>query len=98
MSFENLSDETLDLIEKCGRVYFTYEQTAKAVGIPVAQMMEYLDNENHPAHEAYHRGKHLSLLNIRLSIIRMAENGSAPAQSLMQKIIDDYEFRQKTKN
>ncbi len=92
-----MNNEILDLIEKCGRVYFSPEETAAAVGIPIKQMKEYLSLEDHPAQQAYQRGRHISLLEVRMSIFKMAANGSGPAQTMVHKIIEDYEFREKAK-
>lgn len=93
MSSENPTEERLQLVEECGSVFFTHAETALACGMPVDVFEREVKNPSSPIYQAFHRGRLISLLNVRKNIIKMAMNGSGPAQSMVNKMLEDYEFK-----
>lgn len=93
MSSEMWTDENLQLVEECGSVFFTHAETAVACGMSVDVFEREVKMPSSPIYQAFHRGRLISLLNVRKNIIKMATNGSGPAQSMVNKMLEDYEYK-----
>jgi len=87
-----VSDEQLKEIEGFGAVLFSEDECALVMGFDVDYFNELMEHPDSNVYKAYHKGRLQSLYLVRKNIFDMAKNGSGPAQSIIQKIIKDYEY------
>lgn len=73
------NSELIELAEQCGRAHMSKEDTDIILGTEPVDMS---DTEH-----AYTKGRLLSEMRVRLSIMEQAQNGSSPAQALAMDII-----------
>jgi hypothetical protein len=81
-----LSDLIQD-IEEWGKLLFTLEETADAVGISYDELLandEYI--------KAYKRGRMIAIGTHKKKIVTLANQGSGPAQTLLEKIRKEEEI------
>ena len=87
-------DVDLKDVEGFGAVLFSEEECALALGVDVELFIAAVRDKDSAVYSAYHKGRLQSLYLVRKNIFDMAKNGSGPAQSIIQKLIKDYEYDQ----
>lgn len=70
-----MDDEKLRQIEELGALMFDYSEVALIAGVDKQSLMD-----DGPAKTAYMRGQLKAAADVRQSILKMAKNGSTPAQ------------------
>lgn len=93
MSCENLTKEELQVLEELGGTFFTPEQCAIVLQRDIDTFKTWVNDPQNAAFAAYERGRLLSIHEIRKNAIAMAKNGSAPAQTFVEKLLTDYEYQ-----
>lgn len=86
MQFTN---EQLDLIEKLGAALFSVKDTAIVLQLPEVELRKEIANTSSSAHARYYKGKLLTELELRESIIALAKRGSNPAQKMLLDILQN---------
>ena len=84
-----LNSDILQQITRLGAVAFTPKQVAFSLGIAPADFMEQMMDENSDVSIAYFKGFYSSELSIRESVMKLARDGSSPAQTLALKHFDE---------
>lgn len=74
---------------------YSPEDTARALGIPMAAMEEYMLDEEHPVFQAHWSGFYETDIALRDSIFKLAKAGSSPAQAMAQGYIIKSEIRRR---
>jgi hypothetical protein len=82
------SNEALQEIERLAGLFYTQKQVATIMQISSTEMRLYMSDEEHPVYKAYMTGWYTAETTYREKVIRLANLGSSPAQSLVGKIID----------
>lgn len=82
----DLSDEQLLEIEEYGKLFFSLKEVAILVELEYAALNEMMQDENSVVFKAYHKGRLTSEVDVRKSIIEMAQSGSTEAQKLALKL------------
>ncbi len=86
-----MASERIDNIEEFGKTLFTYKEVELVMGEP--GLAAVLAEPSTPEHAAYEKGRLMSIYLLRQSTLKMAQNGSAPAQAALEKIIKDNEYK-----
>lgn len=68
-------------IEEWGKLLLTKEETAEAVGV---DYFEFIDNDEYM--EAYKKGRLITISTHKKKIISLANQGSGPAQTHLEKL------------
>ncbi|MGB4775703.1 MAG: hypothetical protein WBP45_11050 [Daejeonella sp.] len=84
-----LNDDQLTEIERLSGLFMKPGDISTIIGISKSEFGEMLKEQGSPAYQAYYRGKLLSEAEVRKSIITMAKQGSSPAQTLANKLLED---------
>lgn len=88
-----MSQEQLTEIENLAALFFTPNEIATIIGISSQQEIDEFILLNESAKNAINTGRLKSEAEIRKSIFELAKQGSAPAQLLATKFIDQYHLR-----
>lgn len=86
---EELSDELLLEIQEMASLFFSPETIAQVIGIEKDRFVEMLSQASHPVAQAFHKGAIMSEVELRRSVIKLAKQGSSPAQTLSMKLRDE---------
>lgn len=81
-----MTEEELQLIEECGRCYMNTEEVAVILLKPIPEITQMMKDKNSACWQRYNKGKMMSELKVRGSIINMAQQGSSQAQDLWMKL------------
>jgi len=84
-----LTEDQLRELEELGKLFFAIGQCAIILQIDGKKLKEKIDDAESAEHHRYWKGYLQSEAEVRKSIIDVAKRGSAPAQSLVTKIIDN---------
>jgi hypothetical protein len=84
-----LNDEQLRVLEEYAGAFFSIHQCAIIMGVDPYDLDKAVKDETSDAHKAYYKGYLLSQFKVRKEIIKMAERGSSPAQTLVKKLIEE---------
>ena len=89
----NLNEEQLKELETMAGLFFPIPEIMIGLGIPVHMENEFSEilkfNKEHPAFQAYHRGRIAAEVELRQSIKQAALNGSNPAQTTMLEFLNN---------
>jgi hypothetical protein len=85
-----LSKEILAEIEDQASLFMTPDKIAIVIDIPFPQFKDMLLDPKHPAARAFRRGSLKSEIELRRSVIDLANRGSSPAQTLAVKLRDEF--------
>lgn len=88
-----LSQEELQEIETMAGLMMPPEDIARCMGIGVADFVNELFVETSPISVAFYRGSMATEIKLRKSIIRLANQGSSPAQTLAIKLRDEFKLK-----
>lgn len=83
-----LTKEQLEDISAMAGLMYSPEDIAKCLLISKVEVMGWADDEDHPFYQAYWPSYYANDMKLRLSVNKLALNGSTPAQAAMQKLID----------
>jgi len=76
-----MTEEELKIIERCGRRLMTADQVAVILDMPYSMISERLAQNEDPVYRAYNKGLLLAELEVRESIIQMANREAARRRS-----------------
>lgn len=85
--------EICNEIREMASLLFGPEEIAKVLGIEVNELVDSLAVTDHPAARAYAAGMLQTELELRRSILRLAKQGSSPAQTMSLKILDSLRLK-----
>lgn len=88
-----MTEEELILIEECGRCYMNTEQVAVILMKPVAEIETAMKDKSCTLWQRYNKGRMMSELKVRSSIINMAQQGSSQAQEIWIKLRNEFEIK-----
>jgi hypothetical protein len=83
-----LTKEQLEDIAAMAGLMYSPEDIAKCLLLQKDVIMDWLDDESSPFYQAYWPAYYENDMKLRLSINKLALNGSTPAQASMLKFID----------
>lgn len=84
-----LTDEELQQIEEFAGLLFTPEQIAVLMDLPEADLNTAIRSPGHVAYLAYQKGYLMASATLRRSIIKLASQGSTPAQKMMLDLLQE---------
>ena len=84
-----LSDEQLGDITRMGAAAYAPKQIAFSLGLRPYDFLTVMLDENSDVAIAYYKGFYSSELSIRESVMKLARDGSSPAQTLALKYFDE---------
>lgn len=87
--FDRISNDDLEKIREYGKLLFTTEDLAIAMGIPKEDLILSLRNSDDPIFQAYHAGRIETVAKHRNAVIAMSNAGSSPAQSMVDRLITE---------
>ena len=93
MNWPKLSDEELQLLEELAAVFFTERQCAIVLEQDEKTFISAANSAISPIYKCYHKGRLKAIYEVRKNAFAMARNGSSPAQSFVEKLLQDYEFQ-----
>jgi hypothetical protein len=93
MNWPKLSDEELEMLEDLAAVFFTEKQCAIVLEQEQKAFVAAANSPISPIYKAYHKGRLKAIYDVRKNAFAMARNGSSPAQSFVEKLLNDYEFQ-----
>lgn len=76
----------------------TRHQIATALEIDTDELSDLINNRKTEAHKHYHRGMLKTETQVKKSIIKLAIAGSAPAQALADKYIEQQKNEEECRN
>ena len=88
-----LTEEQINEITDMARLFFSPEDIAVNIGLPVEDFKLHLISQEGPVFVAFKKGWLLGEIPLRKAIARAAENGSNPAQVKMLELKTDAESR-----
>lgn len=83
------NNELLEQLEILGGLYYDADAVAKILEKPLADVKAMLNVEGSVEYNAYWRGYYTTNKRLREQIMKSAEFGSSPAQTLLLKLIDE---------
>lgn len=83
-----LTEGELANIENMGSVGFSYKEVALVLSVPEIEVREQFENKKGVIFQAWMKGRLQTELNLRLTMLREAQNGSSPMISKMQSILE----------
>lgn len=93
MNWPKLSEEELQMLEDLAAVFFTEKQCAIVLEQEEKAFVAAATSPISPLYKAYHKGRLKAIYEVRKNAFAMARNGSSPAQSFVEKLLQDYEFQ-----
>lgn len=84
-----LTDDQLAEIEVFGANFFNPNQIAIVLGVDPDELTDELTDNETLGYKSYQRGRLMTTLEIRKSIITLAKQGSGPAQTLAMRMIEN---------
>lgn len=85
-----LSEKQLAELEQMAGLMLPLEDIAICMGVSLPDLVDQIARENSPASIAFRRGSLTTEIKLRNSIIRLANQGSSPAQTLAMKLQDQF--------
>jgi len=85
--------EELIEIEEMASLLFSPDKISKILGVELHDFTECLMRVHHPATIAFARGSLKTEAELRKSILKLAKQGSSPAQNLSLKMLDELSTR-----
>ena len=79
--------ERLEQIESLSELQFNSEEISIIVGMKFPEMVALLNSQEGPVYEAFERGRLKAEAEVRKSILKLAKQGSTPAQKQMMELI-----------
>ena len=89
-----LTDQQLDIIERCGAALCKTTEVSLLAGIPLELLKKALADPDNEIYQVYHRGLENTKLELKESVIAIARQGSSPAQTLAFGLLKDLEMEQ----
>lgn len=86
---DQLSDDILLEIQEMASLFFSPETIAQVIGVEKDRFVDMLSDPSHRAAQAFHKGSIMSEVELRRSVIKLAKQGSSPAQTLSIKLRDE---------
>jgi hypothetical protein len=83
------TDTELKEIEEFASLLFSPEVIAQVMGVELNDFVESIADISSPAAKAFSRGALMTEVELRRSILRLAKQGSSPAQTLSIKMRDE---------
>lgn len=84
-----MTQEILDEIERLAGLFMTPDAIAVIIGMKHEDFWEELYDTDSPIYQHYYRGKYKSEAEVRQAIIKLAKQGSSPAQSMAIRFLND---------
>lgn len=81
-----ISTEQLTEIEEMAGLFMTPKAIAIIVGIDESDFMDELDDSDSDLYRHYYRGHYKAEAELRAAVMRLAKQGSSPAQTLALKL------------
>lgn len=88
-----LTEEEQENLQQCGAVGFSPDEVAIVFGWGAWLVHRQFDEKKGNIYETYMKGRLQAELNIRMTVVKSAQNGSTPAQQQLQeyyRIADQY--------
>lgn len=93
-----LSEKQLLELEQMAGLMLPMEDIALCMAVPVADLVNAIATENSPAAQAFYKGSLTTEIKLRNSIIRLANQGSSPAQAHAMKLRDEFVLKKSKHN
>ena len=93
MNWPKLSEEELQLLEELAAVFFTERQCAIVLEQDEKAFLSAASSPISPIYKCYPKGRLNAIYEARKNAFAMARHGSSPAQSFVEKLLQDYEFQ-----
>jgi hypothetical protein len=87
----HLTQEQLNSITELAEYFFSPKKIAVNLEVDIEEFQAFIDAEEGEIYQAYMKGYITGELKLRMSIAKMAHNGSRPAQDVMLKFINKNE-------
>ena len=81
-----ITNEVLAEIEEMAGLFMTPRSIAIIIGMDEYDFQEALEDEDSPIYKYYYRGHYKAEAELRTAIMRLAKQGSSPAQTLALKL------------
>lgn len=89
-----LTDEQLMQIESYASDLMTWREIAILLDIPGDELREDFMTENSPASRAYNKGKTITILALRSSVVQNAKRGSPQSEVLVLDLINNQKINE----
>lgn len=87
-----LDESQLQQVEELGALMFSVSKIAIIIGVSDQELRSLVSDSSTAAYMRYNRGKLLSESEVRTSVLKLAKQGSSPAQTLAKKYSDECEL------
>lgn len=84
-----LTPEQLATLQNMGGDFFSISECAIALEVPEPALRQAINTQGNPAHKAYHTGRITEVAKHRRNVKDLANRGSSPAQSVIEKWIEN---------
>lgn len=84
--------EQLNEVREYAGLLFAPKKIARILGVDEAAFLSDLNDESSEVSKAYDKGRLLTEAELRTSILRLAKQGSSPAQTLAIKLRDELQL------
>jgi predicted DNA-binding protein YlxM (UPF0122 family) len=84
-----LTPEQLSNVERMAAAAFSIAEIAEVLEVNADLLHSCVDMPDHPIRKAYRTGQLRRQLELRERIFKDAKNGSSPAQTIAQKLLDE---------
>ena len=84
-----LSEEQIKQIEYLAGLFYTPKQIAVMVDVVVKEFAAAVQYEDSLVYKAYWKGRYEADLQFRIAVKRLSDLGSSPAQTMIEKMIEE---------
>jgi hypothetical protein len=83
-----ISQSVLEEVERLAGLFMTPKSIAIIIEMDYDDFMDALDDSSSVIHKHYYKGAYLGEATLRQSIIKLANQGSSPAQEMARKYVE----------
>lgn len=88
-----LNDEQLKELQQFAELFYTVKEIAVIMQLNAADLIAEIKNESGPVYENFFAGRMRAEAMVRKSIIKLAQQGSSPAQAMAMKMYSDSKIK-----
>ena len=92
-SLDDITDADLEEISKMAVVFFTPKEIAMVLEVDVNAFIEACNTEGDKCYTAFMSGRLKSEYELRLSVVKLAKQGSSPAQTMSLEMLKQSQMK-----
>lgn len=92
-SLDDITDADLEEINKMAAVFFTPKEIAMVLEVDLISFVDACNNEENKFYNAFMGGRLKSEYELRLSVVKLAKQGSSPAQTMSLEMLKQSQMK-----